>query len=240
MDRITRKELKTDHFVTTVGHTLEGLSQHRQEVKRYALIGVVVLVLVIATVSFFRWRAAERQEALAAFFRVMESPVNADGSLGSRAFRTEEEKDEATAKAVVDLLAKYPGSNEAAIAVYFRATDTIEKGDLNKGLEDLEIAIRDGDANTRALANFAKAGVLRAQRKEDEAEKLLRAVMAKPGSMIMVDQVALELAGLLAESKPDEALKLLEPLRTTEGTAQRNAIKMFSDISRRKEQASAN
>lgn len=239
MDRITRKELKTDHFVTTVGHTLEGISQHRREVQRYAIIGVVVLVLVVATVAFFRWRAAERQAALSVVFRTMEAPVVPVGTASGLSYATQEEKDKAAEQVISDLLAKYPGSNEAAIALYFRATDTIDKGDLTKGLADLELAIQSGDSDTRALANFAKAGVLRAQGKSAEAEALLRELMARPGALIMKDQVTLDLAELISESKPDEALKLLEPLREAEGPAQRNAMKLFSDITRRKELAAA-
>lgn len=239
MDRITRKDLKTDHFVTTVGHTLEGLSQHRREVKRYAIIGAVVLVVILATVSFFRWRAAERAEALSAYFRVMEAPVVPAGTTSGKSFATEEEKQKGIEQAVTDLLAKYPGSNEAAVAVYFRGTDHAEKGDLAKALADLDLAVSSGNADTKALANFAKAGVLRAQGKKDEAETVLRTVMANPGRLILKEQAALSLAELIQDSKPDEALKLLEPLRTAEGVVQRSAAKLYSEIVVRRERAAA-
>ncbi len=240
MDRITRKELKTDHFVTTVGHALEGLSHHSKEVKRYALIGVVALVLVIAAVGFFRWRAAEREAALGNFFRIMESPVVAAGTTSGKSFATEDEKKKAIEQGVADLLAKYPGTNEAAVAVYFRATDLAEKGDFEKALADLELAVSAGNTDTKALANYAKAGVLKAQGKTDEAEKVLRAVVAQPGRLILKEQAELTLAELIAESKPDEAMKILEPLRQQEGIIQQSASRLNAQIIARRERAATN
>jgi predicted negative regulator of RcsB-dependent stress response len=239
VDRITRKELKTDHFVETVGHTLEGISQHRSEVKRYALIGVVVLAVILAAVGFFRYRAAERETALSEFFRVLEAPILPAGQTSGRSFETEAAKNEAVEKAVSDLVAKYPGSNEAAVATYFRATDAVERGELDKALTDLDLAVSAGNADTRALANYAKAGVLNAQGKKDEAEKALRAVVGNPGRLILKEQAELSLAEMIAESKPDEAMKLLEPLRTQEGIVQQSASKLHASILSRKERAAA-
>lgn len=240
MDRITRKDLKTDHFVTTVGHTLEGLSHHRKEVRRYTILGVVVLVAILATVSFFRWRAAERQTALNAMFRVMEAPVVEPGTNSGLSFATMQEKESAVEEAVKSLTETHSGSNEAAIAYYFRGTDIIEEGDLNKGIEHLDLAIKNGDSNTRALASFTKANALRSQGKRDEAEALLRTVLAKPGGLVTSDQVTLALAELIAQSKPDEAMKMLEPLRTKDGSAQRLAAKLITEIRNRQERAAAN
>ncbi len=239
MDRITRKELKTDHFVETVGHTLEGLSHHRGQVKRYALIGVAVLAVILATVGFFRYRAAERETALGEFFRVLEAPVLPAGSTSGRSFETEEAKNKAVEEAVGSLQTKYPGSNEAAVATYFRATDAVERGELEKALADLELAVSAGNADTRALASYAKSGVLNAQGKKEEAEKALRDVVSNPGRLILKEQAELSLAELIAESKPDEAMKLLEPLRTKEGIVQQSASKLYASILSRKERAAA-
>jgi hypothetical protein len=38
LDRHTRKDLKTDKFAVEVGHTFDYISEHRSQVKRYALI----------------------------------------------------------------------------------------------------------------------------------------------------------------------------------------------------------
>lgn len=240
MDKFTRKELKTDHFAKAVGHTLEELGHRRQQVTRYALIGAVVVVLIIAAVGFFRYRAAEREAALHAMFRVLETPVEELDQTGGRAFATKAERDAALEKAAQELAASYPNSREGAMALYFLATDLAEKGDLNKALEMLDSAMKAGDADTRGLAGFARAEVLRGLDRKDEAETALRAVIAKPGGMVNANQATLALADLIAQSKPDEAIKLLEPLRTQEGSVQQLAARRISEIRTRQERASAN
>jgi predicted negative regulator of RcsB-dependent stress response len=240
VDRITRKDLKTDHFVTTVQQTLENLSENRQRVQRVIVIAVLVLVAVLATFAFLRYRAGERQEALNAMFRLMEAPVAAPGTTAGLSFGTEKEKEDAVKGAFEQLTTEYSGSNEAAVASYFRGTDLVEEGDLPKGLEHLDKAIQAGNRDTKALATFAKANALRFQGKTEEAETLLRSILDRPGGFITQDQVTLSLAELIAESKPDEAMKLLEPLRVSEGAVQRIAARMITEIRKQQETATAN
>jgi predicted negative regulator of RcsB-dependent stress response len=240
VDRITRKDLKTDHFVTTVQQTLESLSENRKKVQRITMIAAAVLVAVIAVAGFMRYQASQRQAALNAMFRQMEAPVAEPGSTAGLSFATQQEKEAAVQKAVEELSSKYSGTNESAVANYFRGTDLIEEGNVPKGIEHLDIAIREGSRDTKALASFAKANALRSQGKIDEAETLLRSILDRPGGFVTKDQVTLALADLLAESKPDEAMKLLEPLRVSEGTVQRLAARKITEIRKRQEGSSAN
>jgi len=240
VDKLTRKDLKKDHFAESVGHTLEELSHRRKQVTRYAVIGVVVIAVIVGAVAFYKYRTEERQKELRVLFRVLETPVLEPGQpTPGRSYATIEERTAAFDKAAKELEAKYPGSNEVAVAKYFQATDLVDKGDLNKALELLNVAVADGNTDTRGLAELAKSQVLKALGRKDEAEKSLRAVIANPGGMVMADQGTLALAELLSESKPDEALKLLEPLRTHEGSVQQLAAKLISEIRARQERASA-
>ena len=45
MDRVTRKELKTDKFALEVGHTVSLFEEHQKEVIRYGAIGLVAIAL---------------------------------------------------------------------------------------------------------------------------------------------------------------------------------------------------
>src|SRR5690606_5621013 len=109
-------------------------------------------------------------EELHALFRILETPIQETGVTGSRVFASTEERNAAVAKKAEEIAAAYPGSNEAAMAQYFLATDLVESGDLNKALESLEAAGKAGNADTRGLVNFTKGQVLRALGKKDEAE----------------------------------------------------------------------
>lgn len=239
MDKLTRKELKTDHFAEVVGHTLDNLGHRRQLVTKIGVIALVAVLLIVAGVGYFRYRAAERAEALSALYRILETPIQEAGITGKRVFASSEEREAAVAKKAEEIAAAYPGSREAAIAQYYMATDLADSGNLTKALDTLEAAVKGGDSDTRGLTNFTKAQVLRALGKKDEAENTLRAVIANPGGMVSSDQATLALAEMLSESKPDEAIKLLEPLRTRDGSVQQMAAKLISEIRARQERASA-
>lgn len=232
MDRTTRKELKTDHFAETVGHTLEEIAAHRRQVTRYAIIGAVVIVLIVAAVGFFRYRAIERAEAFRAVLRLMEAPVAPAGQVAGKSFATDAEQKQAVEAALKELIASYEGSNEAAMAHYFLASHAIESGKLDKALTEIDAAIAAADRDTSVLARFTRANILRALGKSEDAERIYRELLDSTRGYITRDQVVLSLADTIKKSKPDEALKLLEPLRAADSSSQGPAAKLISEIQR--------
>ena len=69
------------------------------------------------------------------------------------------------------------------------------------------------------LGRQALAQVYASQGKPADAEKLLRELIASPTPTVTKEQATIVLGQLLASSKPDEARKLLEPLRTSTRSA---------------------
>ena len=59
---------------------------------------------------------------------------------------------------------------------------------------------------------------------QSEAEKLLRALIDKPTAFVSKEEATIVLAQLLLRSKPQEARKLLEPLRNSRTTISVKAI----------------
>lgn len=106
-----------------------------------------------------------------------------------------------------------------------------DRGELDESVKQLERALKDAGPDYAGLARLALADVFAAQGKTAEAEKMLREVIAKPSALASKEQATLNLARLLARSKPEEAKKLLEPLRTETGAASRAAISLLSELS---------
>ena len=84
--------------------------------------------------------------------------------------------------------------------------------------------------NYASLAKFALAQMYQAQGKIAQAEQLLRGLVQKPTVMVSKEQATIALGRLLGPTKPAEARKLLEPLRTERSAVSRAALTALSEI----------
>src|SRR5262249_29616318 len=116
MDRITRKDLKTDRFAQEVGHTFEFISTHRTEVIRYGGLGLLAILIAGGIFYYMRYQAGIREEALAQAFRMDEATIAPNIRPGVMSFPSEAEKSKARDKAFLDIAVKYQGTIEGAIA----------------------------------------------------------------------------------------------------------------------------
>lgn len=229
MDRITRKELKQDRFAQEVGHTVEYLGEHRKQAIRIGAAALAVIVLVAGFLAWRRYDQRARATALANALEINNAPVGDDPS-AVRSFPTAEAKRKESVKAFSDVAAKYSGSDEGVIAQYYLGSIAAGEGNFPEAEKQLRVALDDGSGNYASLAALSLANVYAAEGKTAEAEKLLRGLMNKPTEFVSKQQAQLALGNVLAGSKPDEARKLLEPLRTESGAVSRAAISALADL----------
>jgi predicted negative regulator of RcsB-dependent stress response len=235
VDRLTRHDLKSDKFVEEVGQTVHFLEEHKPQMLRYGGIALAVLVLAGAGYFFMKTRAAERQAALHEALETYNAPVMPQNPPeGVKAFRTEQERQAAIQKDLGGIVAKYSGSDEAAIAIYLLGVNAADNGRLDEAEKDLKKAIDEANKEYASLARQSLAEIYAAQGKTAEAEALLREIVAHPTVMVSKEAASLELAKILAKSKPEEAKKLLEPLRTATGPVSRAAIQAYAEIGQTK------
>lgn len=231
MDRLTRKELKKDVFAQEVGHTVEYVAEHRKQFIRFGSIALVVLVLLAGYFYYSKRQHALRQRELAAATRIQDAGVGPPtGRESILTFPTVEEKNKAAIKAFTELASRHSGTEEGAIAQYYLGTVAADQGRLDDAAKWLKSAADSGSAEYASLANLSLAQVYHLQGKTAEAEKLLRALMAKPTIFVSKEQAIIMLARLLASSRPDEARKLLEPLRTQPGAVSRVALTILGEL----------
>src|SRR6516225_8392812 len=76
VDRLSRKELKTDKFVQETGHIFEFLTEHPEQLKMYGAIALGVIVLAGGIYFYRNHQAAAREEALAQAMRIDNGVVN--------------------------------------------------------------------------------------------------------------------------------------------------------------------
>ena len=178
MDRITRKDLKTDKFAQEVTHTVEYVGEHRKQFERY---GAVALVLVVAVAGFWMYRGRDkvkRQDELAVTMRVMEASVGQPSQNPLiPSFATQAEKDKAATKAFNDYISKYSGTDEAYIVKYYLAILNADAGKLPEAEKGLQEVASSATSAIASLAKFSLAQIYQAENKRADAEKLMRSLI---------------------------------------------------------------
>ncbi len=230
MARLTRKELKTDRFAEGVGAALGGVLGHKKEVTRYGIIAAVVVVLIVGGVTWYRSQAKQRRADFDVLLRTMEAPIAQPGQSAGVTYATEADKEKAVTAALEEFSKEHAGTNEDALAHYFIASNAVEDGNLEKALSEADIAIKNGNSDTAAVARFLKGNILASQGKSDEAEKIYRELLNASSGFMTKGEVTVALAKLIGKKSPDEAIKLLEPLRLAEGSTQRIASQTIEEI----------
>lgn len=230
MDRITRKELKQDRFAQEVGHTVEFLGEHRGQAIRIGIIAVAVIVLVVGLLAWRRYQQTHRAAALSAAFEVHSASVGAN-PYATRTFNTAEEKRKAEIQAWGDLAAKYSGTSEGAIGEYYLGVLAADQNNLAEAEKHFKTVIEEGDDNYASLATLSLADIYQAQNRAGEAESILRKLVDNPSDFVSKQQAQIALARALMKSKPDEARKILEPLRTERTAISQAAITLLGELS---------
>ncbi len=235
MDKTLRKELKTDEFAVATEHAIDYAAHHRAQMIRYGGLALAVLLIAGAAYWFITSRAQERGAALREVYAAREATIGAEPQNGAlKAFATQPLKDAAVDKAINDLLAKYPGTEEAAIGTFQKATMLADKGKLADSRKLYEqLAASGGDFGS--LARFSLAQAMISDGKVADAEKILRELIASPTTMVSKEQATIALARGIMPTRPDEARKLVEPLRAhPRNQVSRNAVSLLGEIPAKK------
>ncbi len=234
MDRLTRKELKSDRFALEVQHSVEYVTEHRKQVMRWAGAGGAVVLILVA---FFVYRSYERnvrQEKLAAAMQIMNATIGPSQSDYAVTFPTTAERDKAANKAFTELATKYSGTDEGALAEFYLGTTAADAGNIDEAAKRYKIVVDEGSAPYASMAKLSLAQIYAAQGKQSEAEKLIQSVIDHPTELVSKESATIALAKLVAVKDPARARKMLEPLRgSPRSGVSRGALNALDDLSQK-------
>jgi tetratricopeptide (TPR) repeat protein len=228
--RITRKELKSDKFALEVEQTVDFVTEHRRELTLYGSVAVVVAVIAVGIYFYMGHEHAVRETALGEAVQMQEAAVGPPSSGTRLSFPTEEAKRAAVTKVFSDIASTYPGSSEGAIAKYYLGSIAADQGKMPDAEKLFQEAANSGNKNYAPLARFSLAQAYFADGRPADAEKILRDLMQHPSVFVSKEQATIALARGIAPTKPDEARKLLEPLRSGGGAVSQAAITAVGEL----------
>jgi predicted negative regulator of RcsB-dependent stress response len=232
VDKLTRKELKSDKFALEVQHSVKYVSGHRQQMVRWGA-PALALVLIVAAVFYYRnYQHAARQEAVHEAMRIQNAAIGPPQGEFVVTFPSADARKAAVMKAWGEVAANYSGTEEGRIAEFFLGTDAADDGNFTEAEKHFKAAIDSGNGPYASLAKQALAQVYGGEGKVKEGAQLLQSVIDHPTVLVSKETATLALAELLKKTDPQRAKKLVEPLRTsTRGAVSRAALALDSDLS---------
>jgi TolA-binding protein len=234
VDRLTRKELKSDRFALEVQHSVEYVAEHRRQVVRWASIGVAALLLIVGVFVYRNYERGVRQEKLASAMQIMNATIGPSQSEFVVSFPTTAERDKAATKAFTELATKYPGTDEGVLAEFYLGTNAADAGNIDEAAKRYKVVVDDGSGPYASMAKLSLAQIYAAQGKQADGEKLIQSVIDHPTELVSKESATIALAKLVALKDPARARKMLEPLRGSPRSGiSRSALNALDDISQK-------
>jgi hypothetical protein len=171
-----------------------------------------------------------RQDALAKAIQVQEAPVGPPTPNQNFNFPTQDAKDQLAEKTFSEVASKYSGSDEGEIAQYYLACIKADQGKLAEAEKGFKEVADHASKNYASLAKFSLAQIDFASGRPDQGEALMRDLIANPTIYVSKEQAVISLAGFIAKSKPAEARKLLDPLRSVPGPIGQTALQKLGEL----------
>jgi lipopolysaccharide biosynthesis regulator YciM len=230
VDRQLKKVVKNDEFKQQVWHSIDFLKDHTAEAKKYGGIALALLVVAGATYFYIGHQADAREEALAHALRVDQGTVGSNTQAANLHYDTQEEKDKASEKAFREVAAKYPGTQESAIALINLGQSAVDRGDAAEGEKDLKSVVDSAPAAYASQAALALAQLYDIEGKSAEAKKLLENLVKNPTLTVSKDEAQLALARVEVKTDPAGACKMLQGLQTGRNAVSKAAVSEAGEI----------
>jgi predicted negative regulator of RcsB-dependent stress response len=233
VDRQLKKVVKNDEFKQQVWHGIDFLKVHTDDVKKYGGIALAVLVAAGGIYFYVNHQSEAREEALAHALRIDQATVGSATQAANLHYDTQDLKDKASETAFREVAAKYPGTQEGAIALLNLGQTAVDKGDLVEGEKDFKNVVDSAPAAYSSEAALALAQLYSYQDKSAEAVKLLENLIKNPSITVSKEEAQLALAKVIAKTEPDKARKMLEELQKGRNAISKAAVSAMGEIANR-------
>lgn len=215
-EHISRKELKQDKVRETMQHGAEAVLSHTR------IAAIVALLSIVGATSYIAWyfysdrQNAESSAALEEAMKVYSARIRAGGDPlepGEISYTDPAQRAQDASIKFMAVAAKYPGTNTGRMARYYSALCMEDMEKHNQALEELKKMSSGSDKELAALAQYQIAVINSRTGQQEEAIKQFRALADKSALFVPRPLVLLELAGVLKQTRPQEAVAVYEQIK---------------------------
>ncbi|MGH9395209.1 MAG: tetratricopeptide repeat protein [Terriglobales bacterium] len=214
MAQISRKELKSDEFVSGMDAAYEFFLQHRE---RIILAGVAVALVAALGYGVFAWRSSRNRAAaamLAQGINTLHTPLlSAATPNGVSSFASTATRATAAAKQFQALISQYPSTASGKLAHFYLGLAQVDENNPQATVT-LQTAAASGDATVSTAAKHALANLDIQAGKLPAAHALLLELTRQDSATLPRAVALLELADLDRIVNPKEAAVYYRQLQT--------------------------
>ncbi|MGB2590522.1 MAG: tetratricopeptide repeat protein [Candidatus Acidiferrum sp.] len=215
-EHISRKELKQDKIHDAIEHGAEAVFSHT------AFLAIVILVIAVVAVGYAGWRfytdrkTVQASAALDVAMKAYSARIGTTpdpGDPGETLYPTEQARAMDAAQKFSDVAGKYPSTNPGRLATYYAALCLEDLDRQNQALEELKRISSSSDKELAAMAQYQIGVIYERTGKPADAEKVLRSLADHSSVFVPRPMVLLELAEVLRQTNPKEAVTVYEQLK---------------------------
>jgi predicted negative regulator of RcsB-dependent stress response len=215
-EHISRKELKHDRVRETIEHGAEAVFSHTR------IASIAILVAIVLLSGYYGWKiyndrqTAQAQAALDDAMKIFNAQILLPGQPrvpGEVSYVDSAQRSQDAEVRLSAVAAKYSNTPPGRLARYYSAICLMDMDKLNQASEELKKLQNGSDKELAALANFQQALIAERSGKNDQAIPILRALSNSGSILVPKPLVLLELAGILRQTNPKEAVTLYEQIK---------------------------
>ncbi|HZT72557.1 MAG TPA: tetratricopeptide repeat protein [Terriglobales bacterium] len=212
---ISRQELKSDQFVSTLDNWYEFYLNYQKQIQTAAIVVAVAIAAGVGLTAWVRNRDARAEALFSQGLATLHAPLAgaATAAPGVTTYANAQARAQAAEKFFQQAADSYASTESGREAKYYLGLIAIERGDTAKGEAVLKAVAAGKDARVASLAENALANLYATQGKTNEARALYQKLIANPSVVVPRSLAMIELADLEAVNDPGAARKLYEQIQ---------------------------
>lgn len=222
MDTQTRHALKQDKLAEVAQTGVDWLAENRSRMMQLAIVLVVLLAALVASLVFYSRRSAAADLAFGSAMDIYSAPLTQPGqpvAPGQTSFASAAERSKAANKQFVEVANRYGWLPAGKNARYFAGLTAMEMGQTGAAEADLKEVASSHNAQLAALAKLALASLYQQTNRNQAAVEIYQQLIAKPTATVPANAAQLQLAALYQAIDPAQAKRIYAQLKNDKSAA---------------------